>query len=344
VDKSLILAVAGSGKTSHIVDRLDLHKRTLLLTYTDNNFANLRQKISDRFGYLPENIRLQTYFTFLNSFCYRPYLVMAMNSKGITFSRPTVYSSRSPLTSDDRYVDRGRRVYHNRMARLLEVKGCTPELTQRLHRYYDAVYVDEAQDFGGYDFNLLLTLCGAPVEVLLVGDFHQHTYSTSADSSVNKNLHADLTRYKERIRAAGIHVDTAQLLKSRRCSIDVCKFIREHIGIKIESGTGRSSNVTVVDSQNEVERLHACGLTVKLFYEQHYLYECFSENWGGSKGLDHFQDVCVVLNKTTWEAYKKGAVRSLSPLTRNKLYVACSRARGNLHLAPEKLFKTLRRP
>jgi len=344
VDKRLILAVAGSGKTSHIVDRLDLDKRTLVLAYTDNTFANLRQKISNRFGYLPENITLQTYFTFLNSFCYRPYLLTAMNSKGITFTHPTVHSSRTPLTSNARYLDSGRRVYHNRMARLLEVKGCIPEVLQRLRRYYDAVYVDEAQDFGGHDFNLLLILCGAAVEILLAGDFYQHTYSTSADASVNKNLYADLGMYKARIRAAGIHVDTALLVKSRRCSIDVCKFIRDHIGIEIESVAGRSSDVTVVNSQAEAERLHACRRTVKLFYERHYLYDCLSENWGGSKGVDHFQDVCVVLNKTTWEAYQMGAFRNLSPLTRNKLYVACSRAHGNLHLAPEKFFKVLRKP
>jgi DNA helicase-2/ATP-dependent DNA helicase PcrA len=98
-----------------------------------------------------------------------------------------------------------------------------------------------------------------------------------------------------------------------------------------------------VNSQAEVERLHTCGRTVKLFYEQHYLYDCFSENWGASKGADHFHDVCVVLNQTTWQAWQKGTFRNLSPITRNKLYVACSRARGDLHLAPEKLFKTLKK-
>jgi DNA helicase II / ATP-dependent DNA helicase PcrA len=82
---------------------------------------------------------------------------------------------------------------------------------------------------------------------------------------------------------------------------------------------------------------------VKLFYNEHHLYGCFSQNWGSSKGIDHFEDVCIVLNNSSWAKHRKDSLKALAPITKNKLYVACSRARGNLFLIQGSLlanFKT----
>jgi DNA helicase-2/ATP-dependent DNA helicase PcrA len=97
--------------------------------------------------------------------------------------------------------------------------------------------------------------------------------------------------------------------------------------------------VFVVDSQAEVDRLQGDPKVVKLFLEEHWLYGCESHNWGACKGLDHYQDVCVALNAKSWTQFMKGELSQAKPMTRNKLYVACSRARGNLFIAPERLFK-----
>ena len=78
---------------------------------------------------------------------------------------------------------------------------------------------------------------------------------------------------------------------------------------------------------------------VKLFYQKSYSYTGNCENWGNTKGLDNFQDVCVVLNPTTFKAFKEDKLQTLPPTTKNKLYVACARANRNLHFASEKLLK-----
>lgn len=343
MDKKVTFAVAGSGKTASIVDSLDLDRRALLLTYTINTQDDLRRRLIAKFGHLPSNVALGTYFSFLNGFCYRPYLLETMRSKGITFSAPSQYSARQPLKSDARYMDAGRRLYHNRIAKLLDVKGCLPDLRRRVERYYDAVFVDEVQDFGGHDFDFLMEICGAQVETMLVGDFHQHTYSTSHDGSVNKSLHDDYQRYQNRFADAGFRVDTNSLVNSHRCSDTVCSFIREHICIEIHSSSDRASTVTVVEKPDEADRLHADGSVVKLFLQEHWRYSCYSQTWGSSKGLDHYQDVCVVMNDKTWRDFVNGELRSASPVTRNKLYVACSRARRHLYLAPERLFKKFKK-
>lgn len=339
MDKRVIFAVAGSGKTTRIVASLNLERRFLLITYTDNNLLNLRNKIIERFGFFPTNIVLHSYFTFLHVFCYKPFLLMRMRTKGINFDQPPQWTRKLQRTTENFYVDYHRRLYHNRIAALLDIKKVVGDVTRRIEKYFDVVCVDEVQDVGGYDFELLTAICSSDVDTLLVGDFYQHTYVTSQDGAKNKNLHDDFEKYKKRFEKAGLTVDTTSLAKSYRCSQSVCNFIREHLGIDILSHSDRTTNAALLDQQDAADRLHACESTVKLFYQEHKKYGCYSQNWGNSKGADHYQDVCVVLNGTTYTALKNGSMKDASPQTRNKLYVACSRPRGNLYLISDQMFK-----
>lgn len=54
---------------------------------------------------------------------------------------------------------------------------------------------------------------------------------------------------------------------------------------------------------------------------------------------DRYEDVCVVLSPGNAEAWNTSSFRDINPATRNKLYVACSSARGNLTFVPESLRK-----
>ena len=137
----------------------------------------------------------------------------------------------------------------------------------------------------------------------------------------------------------GVAIDDDTLRKSRRCPPAVCGFIRETVGIDIESHGAGDYEVVLVEDAQRAEELYSSATTVKLFYQEHEKYGCYSQNWGGSKGDDHYDDVCVVLNPTTLKAYKKGRLKDLAPTTRNKFYVACSRTRGNLYFVPDKLYK-----
>lgn len=344
MDKRVIFAVAGAGKTMRIVANLDLHRRFLLITYTDNNLWNLRSKIIGRFGFVPPNIVLYSYFTFLHVFCFKPYLLMMMRTRGINFERPPEWTRMLQRTEEAFYIDSHRRLYHSRIAMLLAAKGVLSEVTNRVEKYFDAVCVDEVQDIGGYDFDLLSTICCCKVDMLMVGDFYQHTFVTSQDGPKNKNLHADYENYKKRFETAGLAVDTNSLAKSYRCSQTVCAFIRDHLGIEIYSHSDRATEAALLEVQGEADRFHACERTVKLFYQEHEKYGCYSQNWGNAKGADHYEDVCVILNGTAYKALKNGKIRCASVQTRNKLYVACSRPRGNLYLLSDKMFKKFKLP
>lgn len=339
MDKRVTFAVAGSGKTSRLVQNLDEETRFLIVTYTDANRENLRQKIIARFGYFPANVKLYTYFRFLHSFCYRPFLRSEKKTRGVTFGLPPLLP-RFSLSQDRRYMTAGKRLYANRLAKLIEQSKLMPAVIARIEKYFDVFFVDEVQDFGGNDFNFLMEISAAKVQCDFVGDFFQHTYDTSRDGPVNARLHDDYVEYQARFKKAKISVDTTSLKVSHRCSKSVCDFITEKIGIAIEASNARESTVRYVDDPDAVRALYEDNSVVKLFYQEHHKFGCYSQNWGASKGMDRYGDVVVALNPGNVAAWKKGGFKDINPGTLNKLYVACSRARGNLTLIPESLLKT----
>lgn len=74
MDKRVVFAVAGSGKTTLLVELLREDSRALVLTHSVNNETHLRAGIIHRFGFLPNGIRVMTWFEFLHGFCCRPLL------------------------------------------------------------------------------------------------------------------------------------------------------------------------------------------------------------------------------------------------------------------------------
>lgn len=342
MDKVVVFAVAGSGKTTRLVSSLDETRRFLIVTYTEANYENLRAKIIGKFGHIPRNISLFTYFTFLHSFCYKPFLRSSRDTKGLFYKPPPQYPRYSNM-QERRYMTSSRWLYSNRLAAYIEHCGILEDVKRRMEKYFDVFFVDEVQDFAGHDFNFLMKVSAANLDVTFVGDFYQHTYDTSRDGAVNSTLHNDYDRYKSRFRSAGIHVDTESLKRSRRCSTSVCTFIAENIGISIEAYEERDSLVRFETNPDAVRAIYEDSTTVKLFYKEHYKYGCHSYNWGASKGMDHYNDVCVVLGASAAKALRDGTLRGINSETRNKLYVACSRARGNLTFVPEAMFKARKR-
>jgi superfamily I DNA/RNA helicase len=338
MDKRVMLAVAGSGKTTFIINKLSLERRSLIVTYTLNNITHIRKSIIRKFGYLPPNIRVISYFSFLHGFCYKPFLARILPSKGIQFRPPHSNTLKLKRNKISFYRSASSRLYNNRIARLLEEAKILTSVNARLEKYYDDLFIDEIQDFAGHDYNLLKSIAGANISMLFVGDFYQHTFDTSSDGNVNMNLHGDYNKYIKEFKKMGLEVDTTTLVMSHRCSPSVCSFIRDRLGISIESTREDVTEVKLIADQAEALQIFQDNRIVKLFYMEHYRYGCYSSNWGSSKGLDHFTDVCVVLNKKTFEQFENGDLSVLTPTTKNKLYVACSRARGNLYFISDELF------
>lgn len=336
MDKRVIFAVAGSGKTTHIINQLNIDKRSLIITYTNNNIRNLRDGILEKFDHFPDNITLMPYFNFLYSFCFRPFLSYKLKTKGINFNRNR---NRFVKQTEIEYcIDKQGRIYSNRIAKSLEIEGVLDNVNSRLTKYFDNLFIDEIQDFAGHDFNFLKSFSKANIEMTFVGDFYQHTFDTSRDGNVNNPLHDDYSNYKNTFTKMEITVDCESLKKSYRCSPAICNFITENLGIEIYSHKINETKVYILETPAHVDEIYKNNDIVKLFYQEHYNYGCYSRNWGDCKGENRYGDVCVVLNKITLNLFKNGKLNELNPQTRNKLYVACSRAKNVLYFVSEEFY------
>lgn len=336
MDKTVIFAVAGSGKTTHIVKSLSREKRSLVVTYTIANYENLYRKIIQKFGGdWPENIVLMRYFSFLYSFCYKPFLSDEIKARGIIYEdNPNRYArqtDRSYFLTNNGYL------YSNRLSFILEKKQVISDIQDRIVRYFDEFIVDEVQDIAGRDFNLLEKLMETNVSQLFVGDFYQHTFDTSRDGNVNSKLFESKANYEKRFADKGFIVDNTTLINSWRCSPAICKYITDNLGIEIHSNRTEEDDTSIllVSDPGQIQHIIADQRIVKLHYQKGASFGFNHFNWGETKGEDQHNDVCVYLNKTTAKAYSSGKLLSLKPATRNKLYVAITRAHGNVYFVNE---------
>jgi len=321
MDKKIILAVAGSGKTTYIIDKLCLTKRYLVLCYTIENCSILREKIIKKFNHFPNNIFLFSLFSFLYSFCYRP-LCSDYAQNGLSFKRPSHFAPD--------VHSKTKQIYHSRLSKAILNKGL--QYIDRINKYFDHIFIDEIQDFASYDFDWLLSLAAVDKPILAVGDFYQHTFDSSNSGNKNNNLYNDKQVYLKRLK--GFYVDTNILSKSYRCPPGVCEFISTNIGIKIESHNTNHSEVLFIKDKAKIDTIIEDNNIKKLFYKEHYKYSCQSNNWGNCKG-NSYANVCVVLNSKTLNLFMQNKLDNLAPSTRAKFYVACSRTKGNLYFIDE---------
>lgn len=340
MDKRVVFAVAGSGKTSSIIELLSNDSRCLMVTYTDNNTKHLRNKVIEKFGKIPDGIRIYSYFTFLYSFCYRPICGYKTKTKGINFDYPLpAYAQRTKKDTKRHYIDYGGRLFSNRISKLLLEFGVIEAVIERIEQFFDSVCIDEVQDFAANDFNFLCSLAKTNAKMRLVGDFYQHTFDTSRDGNTQKSLHSCFDKYCIKLEKSGFKIDLESLSSSYRCSPTVCSFVEKNLGIRIQSHRKDAVDIQFFDDQETAKRIFQDNSVAKLFYQNSNKYSGNTANWGSIKGLDHFQDICIVLNPTTLKAFREGALEQLNPTTKNKLYVACTRAKGNLYFLPEKNLK-----
>ncbi len=345
MDKRVIFAVAGSGKSTSIVDLIEEDSRVLLITYTENNTEHLQKKIIAKLGYIPQGVRIYKYFTFLYSFCVRPLIGHEIKTKGINFNVPLpMRVQRTPKDKLAHYIDNNERLYAGRIAKLLIQSEIVPDVIERIERFFDLVCIDEVQDFAANDFNLLCTLSATNVEMRLVGDFYQHTFDTSRDGNIRKSLHDDYAKYCSEFRKAGYSIDTDTLSNSYRCSPTICSFVEDNLRIGIQSHRNDNPEVKVIEDDDEIALIYSNDQIVKLFYQSSQQYCGYTDNWGNTKGLDDFEDVCVILNPKSFKALNDNELHSLPATTRNKLYVACTRAKGNLYFIEQKRVSRYKNP
>lgn len=358
MDKKLVMAVAGSGKTYLICNSIDPEKRNLILAFTHENIKNIRHELLVRFGAISKNTVVSTYHSYLFGDCIRPYhrLICALygvqpfNCEGVMFLPPpkpmngTKYNV--TYVKDNQlkhYIPRGK-YYCSLMAKLILKNSDTlvPAVLKRTNKFFDAIFVDEYQDYRNEEYELLSVIIqGFSGKVFLVGDYFQH--SVSGDNNTGKPFGTakkpkTYQEYKRTIERLGITIDEAKLCKSRRCSKPVCNFVKRKMGIEIESYDEHAGKVVAVSDAEEAERVLCDDNICKLLLRDSGKYRFACCNWSYSKG-DTYEKACVILTGDTSCLMEDGfRFDQIAPTTRNKLYVALTRSRTDVYLMPKKIF------
>ena len=365
--KKVILAVAGAGKTYHICHEIDPTKKNLILAYTHENINNIQKELCEAHGFVPDLTTVMTFDAFVYHNLILPYEPSIANhfsnpqfkSTGICLADPPrlriknyncalfnnpVYKTKDEL---DHYITKKSQYYCATLSELaLQVKKGRDSLIKRaaarLNMFYDFILIDEFQDFREYNYELIIKLSKCLENVLLVGDYHQHSVSAKNNTGKPFENRQEVVSYSDfvkNISNAGFEVDTTTLSKSRRCSIDICDYVHRKLGIDIASTGDHKGKVIWTDCS--ADDVLNNDKILKLVYNEAAKYSFPALSWSYSKG-DTVDCACIILTEKFEKlGEEKFSFEKISISTLNKLYVAMTRSRGDLYLMKASTFKKL---
>lgn len=357
--KQVMLAVTGAGKTYTICNSLNPDKKNLILAFTHENIHNINKELIDNFGKIPELTNVMTYDAFLYRYILCPFEPTILKcfdktdfvKKGITTKRPP---NRTLLVKGKRvsnwaykkkeefeHYELNGRYYCDTLAELiLYVKEDKHKLIAKvadcINMFYDQVCIDEFQDFRAYDFDFIVSLAQKLNNVLLVGDYYQH--SVSGDNNSGKPFDKmDMQAFVEYLEKSKLIVDTTTLCRTRRCPKVICDFVKDKLGIEFGCNNEHIGNICWLDESNVHEVLNNDAI-VKLVWNSAKKYSFNAVNWSYSKG-DTYDAVCVILTDNVADLQNDSFnVSMLKEITKNKLYVAITRTKGDLYFVKKEVF------
>ena len=241
MSNKLIIAAAGSGKTTHLVEEaLKITEgKVLITTYTEANEQEIAKKFYKLNGYIPENVTIQTWFSFLIQHGVKPYQsviydgkvngLLLVNQKsglrGYNRAKKPMYFGENDTINY--YFSKSQLIYSDKLAKFV-VKA--NELTggmviKRIGKIYSYIFVDEIQDMAGYDLEIIKCLFSLNSDVLLVGDPRQVTYHTHDEAKYKKYIDGNIKEFIEQeCSEFSVDIDETTLNKTYRNNKPICKF------------------------------------------------------------------------------------------------------------------------
>jgi DNA helicase-2/ATP-dependent DNA helicase PcrA len=224
----LIIASAGSWKTTSLIDKaLKIKDSVLITTFTESNEEEIKKKFFELNGYIPKNITIQTWFSFLLQHWIRPYqwwmyekrvngllLVESQSAVKYKWKFRNVCYKESEI--DKYYFSQSGKIYSDKISKF--VIKCNSSnwwnVINRISKIYKNIFIDEVQDLAWYDLDIIKLLFDSDSNILLVWDVRQVTYLTHNEKRYWK--------YKEwKIKD---FIEEQFISKTKFCNIDTTSF------------------------------------------------------------------------------------------------------------------------
>jgi len=338
-DDRVVLAAAGSGKTTTAVKLAceNAEKRTALITYTLNGRSELEARAYREFGAVPSHVTISTWYSFVLTHFIRPYQNHLHERRVDTINFERAPTSRRRFRKgqvEGYYFSSPKRIWSDRATdfacNVVDKTGGLP--IGRLQGIFDRIIVDEAQDLAGWDLELIEHLLQSDVEVALIGDHRQATFSTN-DNPKNRQFAGEKIIEKFAGWERGGLVMIEHQSHSHRCVQGICDFADQFFP-DCEPTTSYNEEVTGHDGvclvrQGDVERYF------EAFAPQTLQWSKAGEgrvgnllNFGDSKGMT-FERV-LIYPHAKFQRFLKTGHMELEGQSKTKTYVAVTRARQSV--------------
>ena len=348
VKNRVLLACAGGGKTSQLVDEAVARApaRVLIVTYTVENAEQIRKYLEQRRGAVPAHIAVSTWFRWLLHDCVRPYQCSVVGGRRV---RTILFSDNAP----PQYVRRsdgapfylaGDALYRDRVTDFAchanELSG--GRVVKRLEQLYDDVMIDEVQDLVGWDLELLDLLFSSKIAVWAVGDPRQAILQTSFGLKNKQFAGGGIVNWFQARGAKGI-LDLAHGTECHRSNQTICDLAGVLFPTypKIESRnptiTGHDG-IFLVKPSDLAAYCRLYGPKVLRYNKSADTHGMVAANIGTAKGRTYARTLIIPTSKMlaflrTGDAKKAGDVE--------KLYVAVTRARHSVAFVVPAGFKAV---
>lgn len=360
-ENRIVIAAAGSGKTTYLVEEAVKIRgeRVLITTYTESNEAEIRQKFFELVGHVPANVVIMTWFSFLITHGVKPFqgglfdfpvagMVLVSAQSGIRFYNTKGIGVPWPEEATDKhYFDPIRRVYSDKLPKLAircnEKSGGA--VIDRISRVFRNVFIDEVQDLAGYDLDILAELARSSVRLLMVGDPRQVTYLTHHERRYKKYADGGIVNFlrNELPRKVPVDIDQTTLNRSHCNSAEICAVSSRLFPalpasqacdcLRCRAGSTAATGVfilRVADYAHYLATVRPMQLRDKIT-SPGVDARSPAMNFGESKGrgFDHV----VILPTEPMRRWLSDPATDLKPQSRAKLYVALTRARHSMAIA-----------
>lgn len=368
MDKQVILAVAGAGKTYTICNNIDENKKNLIIAYTNENIKNIKKELKDKFGYIPELTSVMTFDSFVYRYMLCPYEPTILEKfertdfsrKGITIKEPPkqFVKNKNKNYINPKYYKKDKLEHYHSLgyyycSTLSELilesnvvkNGIIEKISKRLNMFYDQIMIDEFQDFRQHDFDLIMRLASKVNNILLVGDYYQHSVlgtNNSGKPFKNRKKEVSYDEFLDLLQKKKLEVDCISLDSSRRCPKEICDFISSKLNIHIVA-KNKNNGIVRFAKDKEVKDILENNEIKKLLFKNSSKYKFNAINWSYSKG-NTYESTCVILTEVFENIESKDFdISGLSSVTVNKLYVALTRTKGDLILIKKSQFDKLKK-
>lgn len=377
-ENKLYIAAAGAGKTTFLVNHaIDLVQENTtfdvaFITFTQKNQNEIRKRFQQNIGYIPEQIKIMGWYSFLLSYCIKPFMGsvipdLCCKNVGISLSEGLsgimkdnnggIYYKYKANDLKSKYLTLENGFYTDKLSEFAFecYKKNKKNFLTRLSNIFSHILIDEVQDLSAWDYEIVrLLIMNKNISIKLCGDIRQSTYSTTPSPKYKK--------YKGRI---DLYINECVNSKSKKIEIDVQSLRHSHrFGPKIAAfasiitGSDYPKTESCMCEQckrkqeiypdktgvflvrkKDVQLYIQMYNPLILIWDKRHGRQITQDtvNYGESKGMT--VDVSLIVpTKAIIDKFLSSSINYLSSTTKSKLYVAVTRARYKVGIIVEENF------